>query len=238
MLRKWGAGAPRLVGPSLRHGPALLAKARLGHPRSPAGLPFPRPQGASVPTALGARPPGNKAWGEGQGVWTAGDFISPRLPPCPSRPPIRPQPAGFSAWLGLAALGCGGECPVRARLLLLHSPQSSGSCLAVSNPAPGRGLGLGCPQGLSSAAVAGSSRCHLRTRQWALGQPRPTWDPARAEGQGGRARPCGGCGGTRAFRGPWGPPSQASAGSKGCRLRPGGLCACACVCVCSRVCCE
>lgn len=65
-------------------------------------------------------------------MWTAGDFISPRLPPCPSRPPIRPQPAGFSAWLGLAALGCGGECPVQARLLLLRSPQSSGSCLAAS----------------------------------------------------------------------------------------------------------
>lgn len=152
VLRKWGAGAPRPAGPPFRRGPALLARAGLDHCCFPAGLPPPCPQGASClsragqrllsPTAPGARPPGNKAWGEGQGVWRAGDLISPRLPPCPARPPTRPRPrpAGFSAWLALglrvcligpywtrqpwAEAGRRGECPVQAQLLL-RSPQAA-----------------------------------------------------------------------------------------------------------------
>lgn len=84
---------------------------------------------------------------------------------------------------------------------------------------------LAAHRGHSSAAVAGSSRCHLGTCQLC-----PTWDPERAEGQGGRACQCGWYDGTRAFKGPRRPPSQASAGLKGCGLRPGGLCACACAC--------
>lgn len=163
-------------------------------------------------------------------------LTSPRLPPCL----FLPRGLGLLAAL-TAGLGVSDGFP----LCLLPGPPAgpvgsshgSGSHPAVLEPPPGLCLGLSFPEG-PFIPVRGWE-WQVLPRDTSAGLPlavspsRPPGSPARLCPRVAGRFQRGWCGGTRAFRGPLGPPSSGQCwahGAVGSRPPPArGACVCVCV---------